>query len=124
MRRRDGYHRDVEPLASRDTLQLLDVEDGHAASRFVSDLLVGRVEQRGDLETLLPESGVIGQRQTKISGADNRDAQSSVETKDLTEMTSQLFDVVTDAADAEFTKVREVLSNLRGVEMELLGQTL
>ena len=36
----------------------------------------------------------------------------------------QILDVVADAAHAELAEVREVLANLRGVEMELLGQRL
>src|SRR4030095_4676979 len=124
MRRGDGDDRDVEALAAGDALQLLDVEDGHTPPRFVPDLLVSRVEERGNFEALLPESRVIRQRQTEIAGADKRDAQPPVEPQNLTEMTAQLFDVIADAADAEFTEVREVLSNLRGVEMELLGQAL
>ena len=37
---------------------------------------------------------------------------------------AKLLDVVADAANTELAEVREVLANLRGVEMELLGQAL
>ena len=39
-------------------------------------------------------------------------------------MPAQILDVVADAADAELAEVREVLANLRRVQMELLGQRL
>ena len=36
----------------------------------------------------------------------------------------RILDVVADAADAELAEVGEVLADLRGVEVELLGQRL
>ena len=39
-------------------------------------------------------------------------------------MPLQVLDVVADAADAELAEVREVLADLRGVEVELLGERL
>ena len=42
----------------------------------------------------------------------------------MTELSLQVLDVITHAADAELAEVGEVLSNLRGVEMELLGKRL
>ena len=39
-------------------------------------------------------------------------------------MALQIADVVADAADAELAEVGEVLADLRGVQMELLGQRL
>jgi hypothetical protein len=36
----------------------------------------------------------------------------------------QIADVVADAADAELAEIREVLANLGGVQVELLGQRL
>jgi hypothetical protein len=90
----------------------------------VSDLLVGRIKERRNLEALLTESWVVGERQPEISSADNRDTQPPVEPQDLTEVTAELLDVVADAPDAEFTEVCEIFSNLCRVEMELLGQSL
>ena len=45
-----------------------------------------------------------------------------VDAEDLAQMAPQLLDVVADAADAELAKVGEILANLRGIEVELLGQ--
>ena len=39
-------------------------------------------------------------------------------------MAPQILDVIADAADAELAEVGEVLANLRGVQVELLGQRL
>ena len=90
--------------------------DRDAAARFVTDFLVGGVEQRGDLEAFLAEPGVIGERQAEIAGADDRDAQATIEAENVTQMAPEVPDVVADAAHAEFAEVREVLSNLGGVE--------
>src|SRR4051812_25569830 len=55
---------DVEAVASRDLLQFFDVVNGDAAARPLADLLVGSVEQCGDLEPFLPEPGIVGKCQT------------------------------------------------------------
>ena len=39
-------------------------------------------------------------------------------------MALQIADVVADAANAELAEVREVLADLRGVQVELLGERL
>ena len=48
----------------------------------------------------------------------------AVETEDLPQVPPQLLDVVPDAAHAELAEVRQVLANLRRVQVELLGQRL
>ena len=45
-----------------------------------------------------------------------------VDAEDLAQVAPQLLDVVADAANAELAKVREILPNLRRVEVELLGE--
>ena len=47
-----------------------------------------------------------------------------VEAEDLPEVAPQLLDVVADAADAELAEIREVLADLRRIQVELLGQRL
>ena len=83
-----------------------------------------RVEQRDDLEPFVAEAGIVGERQPEIAGAHDRDAHATVEAENLPQVAAQLLDVVADAADAELAEVREVLADLRGVEVELLGQRL
>src|SRR6188508_82881 len=124
MRRRNGDDRDVEPFTPGDLLQFLDVVDGHATSRFVSDLLVGGVEQRGNLESFLAESRVIRQSQTEVAGAHDGDAQMPIETENLAEVAAQVFDVIADAANAKLAEIREILADLRRIEMKLLRQRL
>ena len=124
MRRRHGNHRDVEPVAARDALQLLDVEDRHATLRFVADLLVGGVEERGDLEAFLAESGIVGQRKAEVAGTHDHHAQLAIEPENLPQMPAQFLDVIADAAHAELAEVREVFSDLRRVEVELFGKRL
>ena len=94
VRRGNGDDRDVEPLAPRDALQFLDVVDGHAATRLVADLVVRRVEERGNLEAFLAEAGIVREREAEIARADNRDAQAPVEPEDLAEVSPQFLDVV------------------------------
>ena len=124
MGRRNGDHRNVEAFLLRNTLQLADVVDGNAASRFVPDLLVGGVEERRNLEPFLTEAGIVGERQPEVAGAHDRDPQVAVEAENLPQVAAQVLDVVADAADAEFTEVGEVLSDLRGVQVKLLRQGL
>jgi hypothetical protein len=50
--------------------------------------------------------------------------QLAVEPEDLAQVPAQLLDVVAHAADAELAEVREVLANLRRVEVETLGERL
>src|SRR5882672_11204705 len=77
VRRRYGNDRDVEPLATGDALEVLDVVDRNAATRLVADLLVGRIEHRGNLEALLAEAWIVGEREAQVAGADDRDAETT-----------------------------------------------
>ena len=54
----------------------------------------------------------------------HRHPQLAVEAEDLPQVPLQVLDVVADAAHAELAEVGEVLADLRGVEVELLGQRL
>ena len=117
-------HRDVDALAATHLLQVLDVVDRHAAARLLADLGVGAVEERDDLEAFLAEARVVGQRQAEVAGADDGDAQLAVEAEDLSQMPLQILDVVADAAHAELAEVGQVLADLRGVQVELLGERL
>ena len=47
-----------------------------------------------------------------------------IEAEDLPQVPAQFLDVVADAADAELAEIRQVLPDLRGVQVELLGQRL
>ena len=77
-----------------------------------------------DLEAFLTEPGIVGEREAEVAGAHDRHAQLAVEAEDLAEMPLQIADVVADAADAELAEVRQVLADLRGVQVELLGERL
>src|SRR5262249_32914875 len=113
-----------DPLAARDLLQVVDVVDRHPAARLLTDFLSEIVEQRRDLEAFLAESRIVGEREAEIAGAHDRDAQLAIEAQDLSQMALQIADVVPDAADAELAEVREVLADLRGVEMKLFRERL
>ena len=52
------------------------------------------------------------------------DPDPAVEAEDLPQVRAQLLDVIADAAHAEFAEIGEILANLRGVQVELLGQRL
>ena len=123
-RRRHGDDGDADAVAPRDLLQIVDVVDRHAAARLLADLLAQVVEERRDLEAFLAEARIVGEREAEVAGAHDRDAQLAIEAEDLAQVALQIADVVADAADAELAEVREVLANLRGVQVELLGERL
>ena len=77
----------------------------HATARLLADLLVPAVEERADLEAFLSKAGIVGEGEAEVAGADDRDAEFSVEAEDLAQMALQIADVVADAADAELAEV-------------------
>ena len=83
-----------------------------------------RVEQRRDLEAFLAEARIVGEREAEVAGAHDRDAQLAIEAENLPQVPLQIADVVADAAHAELAEVGEVLADLRGVQVELLGERL
>src|SRR5438094_3377473 len=87
LRRRGGHreHRDADPFALRDFLQIVDVVDRHAEPRLLPHLLGPVVEQRGDLEPFPPNSPIVGQREPEVAGAHDRHAQLLIETENLAE---------------------------------------
>ena len=87
-------------------------------------LRVGAVEHRDDLEAFAAEARVVGQRQAEVAGAEHRHPQLAVEAEDLAQVQLQILDVVADAAHAELAEVGQVLADLGGVQVELLGQRL
>src|SRR5262245_46013063 len=121
---RDGDDRDADRFAPRDLLEIVDVVNRDAAARLLPHLLAQVVEERGNLEAFHPEAGVVGERQTEIAGAHDRDAQLAIEAENLSEMALQVADIVADPAHAELAEVGEVLADLRGVQMKLLGERL
>ena len=77
-----------------------------------------------DLEPLLPEAGIVGEREAEVAGAEDRDPDGAIEAEDHPQVALELLDVVADAAHAELAEVGEVFPDLRGVELKLLGQRL
>ncbi len=123
-RRRHGDHHDANPLALDDLPKIARVGDQNPAARAPADLLLERVEQRDHLEPVLAEAGVIGKREAEVAGAHDRHTDVAIETEDLLQVPPQLLDVVPDAAYAELAEVRQVLPNLRRIQLELLGKRL
>ena len=105
--------------------EIADVVDRHAGRATAGRPFRASVSKSADdLEAFLAEARIVGERQPEIAGAHDRDAQLAVEAEDLPQMPLQIADVVADAADAELAEIREVLADLRGVQMELLGERL
>ena len=50
--------------------------------------------------------------------------QPAVETENLPEVPLQILDVIADPADPKLAKIGEILANLGGVQVKLLGQCL
>ena len=97
---------------------------GTPPPRSLADLVAHRVEERRDLEAFLAEPRVVREREPEIAGAHDGDGDVPIEAEDLPQVPAQLLDVVADAAHAELAERREVLADLRGVEVKLLGQRL
>ena len=117
-------HGNPDLLFRGDAAELLDVENRHAEARLLSHLIRQRVEERDDLEALLAESGVIGQREPEIAGAQNGDFQLALQAKNLTQVALQVLHVITNAADAELAEVCEIFPDLRRVQVKLLRKRL
>ena len=83
--------------------------------------LVG-IKQCDDVKIRLFKTIVIRQRRSEPSGADNRDAVFFVETENFRYMIAQIFDVIADAAHAEFAEIRQILANLRRIQMKSVCQ--
>ena len=94
------------------------------APRRVADLRDRHIEHGHDLKTLPPETRVVGQRQTQVTRAHHRDPELAVKAEDLPKVLLEILDVVAHTAHAKFAEVREVLANLRGIQLEPLGQGL
>jgi len=47
-----------------------------------------------------------------------------IEPEDLAQVPAELLDVIADAPDTQLAEIREVLANLRGIEVKLLRQRL
>ena len=88
------------------------------------DLFAHGIEQRGDLEPFIAEARVVRERQPEVAGAHDGDGDAAVEAEDLPQVPPQLLHVVAHAAHAELAEVRQVLPDLGGVEVELLGEPL
>jgi hypothetical protein len=89
-----------------------------------SDLRRILVEDGRDAEALPREAAVVKERRTEIAEADERYRPLAIEAEDPLELGLEPRDVIADAADPEFAEVGEVLSNLRRVEIEAVGQLL
>ena len=77
-----------------------------------------------DLEPFLAETRIVGEREAEVAGAHDRNAQLAIEAENLPQMAFEIADVIADAADAELAEVREILPDLRRVQMELVRERL
>src|SRR5262245_3590686 len=82
------------------------------------------VEDGGDPEALAGESLVVEQRRAEITEPDQRHRPLAIEAEDALELGLEPRDVVADPANAELAEVRQVLADLRRVQIEALGQLL
>ena len=75
LRRRGRYRddRDRDPFPAGHPFQLPDIVNPHTAPRPVPDFDTQAVEERHDAEPLLTKAGIVGQGETQVAGADDRD---------------------------------------------------
>jgi hypothetical protein len=117
-------HGDCDFLPGGNPAKILHVEDRHARARPLTDFRRKRIEQSGDLKAFLSKPWIVGQRKTEIAGAKNCDFQIPIEAENLAQVLLQVGHVVANTADAKLAEIREVFPDLRGVEMELMGERL
>ena len=87
-------------------------------------ILSGSLSTRATIwKPLLVEAAVVGERHAEVAGADDEDVAGAVEAELAHEVLAcSARDVVADAARAELAEAGQVFADLRGVEMEALGQ--
>src|SRR5262245_23077671 len=104
-------------LAPPRSAQVAEVEARHAAALHGADLAVADVEQRHSLEAFAAKPGIVGQRQAEVASAHDRHAQLAIKPQNLTQMALQILDVVPNPTHAELAEIREILTDLRGIEV-------
>src|SRR5262245_21605711 len=120
---RHGDDGDLDATRLELARQIPAGQDRHAPD-VAADLGRILVEDRGDPEALAREPLVVEERGAEVAEAHQRHRPLAIEPEDLLELGLEAGDVVTDAAHAELAEVREVLPDLRGVEVEALGELL
>ena len=98
--------------------------DDDDAVHLGADLVVGRVDERGDHEAPLPEPRVVGERMTEVAHADDDAGPVVGEPELAADVEEQVLDVVADAPGPVAAEVRQVLAHLGGVDPGHLGQPL
>src|SRR5438552_2101249 len=91
---------------------------------MTADLLSVVIKQRDNSEVRFREAMVICQRSSQPPRTHDADAMWSIEAENLCQMLAQIVHEITCAAHTELAEVTEILANLRGVEIELLGEFL
>src|SRR5690606_20736406 len=114
----------ADPLAAHVPFQVAYVPDGHAPSGLLTHLHAQVVVEVRDLKSLLAKPGVVRQREAEIARSDDRHAQLAIEPEYLAEVALEVADVVADPTDAKLSEVGQVLADLGGIQVELLGQGL
>src|SRR5262249_60402407 len=116
---RDGNDGDRD-AAGLDLVSQLTARQHADPADLATDLRGIVVEDRRDPEALAREPLVVEQGGAEVTEADERNRPLAVEAEDLLELRFEAGDVVPDAADAELAEVREILPDLRGVQVDAL----
>ena len=114
-----GYDRDARLEADVERGQVADVLH-FQFPKPLPDLLLAGVEYARDVEPLFSEAGITDQRGAEISGSEHDNQLILVDLEDSRDTVLQFDDVVAHAGLAEFSEIREVFSELRGVDSRLL----
>ena len=92
--------------------------------KLTPTLRCGGVEHADQVETLLGEAPIAGQRRAQRAGADDDHVPRALQAQTALDLVDQPVDLVAHAARAELAEVREVLADLRGVKVDQLGELL
>src|SRR5262245_17449666 len=121
--RRHGHDGDLDPPRLHLAAQVTARKDRRGVD-LARDLARVLVEDRGDPESLAGKSLVVEQRRAEVAEPDQRHRPLAIEAEDALELGLEPRDVVADPAHAELAEVRQVLADLRRVQIEALGQLL
>src|SRR4051794_33481462 len=120
---RDRQHSDDDLVLVDGALHL--VVRAHAqVTDVLADLALVGVEDGDDLESVVGEHVGAGDRAAKVAGAEQGDVVLAGGPQDLADLRDQGVDVVADAALAELAEAGEVATDLRRVDVRVVGELL
>src|SRR5262252_432712 len=122
--RRHRDNDDIDRLIANDSGDPVNIEDLNSAARALADFTGVVIKQRRHREARLLKTIIIRQRPSQSPGAYDSHAVRLVETKNLRQVHSEIFDEVSRAPNPKLAEIAEVFSDLGRIQVELFSQFL